>query len=169
MMALLAWTRNIKRDGPFWTKGNDVLKALRKLLKILAIFCVAEPVRLSNLKGRSNLCASGWTEVGSTEARHAEIGLSLPTDLFFVEEEVNLKFLLLSLLDLLIVPRTLELCKSTWDSSIYYQLKLHKWIWLKCMHCKDCLPRWPSGKEWACQCRRRGFDLWVGKIPWSRK
>ena len=29
-----------------------------------------------------------------------------------------------------------------------------------------------SGKESACQCRRckrRGFDPWVGKIPWRRK
>ena len=29
-----------------------------------------------------------------------------------------------------------------------------------------------SGKEPTCQCRghkRRGFDPWVGKIPWSRK
>ena len=34
------------------------------------------------------------------------------------------------------------------------------------------LPRWYSGTESACQCRRhtrRGFDLWVGKIPRSRK
>ena len=34
------------------------------------------------------------------------------------------------------------------------------------------LPRWHSGKESACQCRRckrPGFSLWVGKIPWSRK
>ena len=34
------------------------------------------------------------------------------------------------------------------------------------------LPRWCSGKESACQCRRlqrRGFDAWVRKIPWSRK
>ena len=34
------------------------------------------------------------------------------------------------------------------------------------------LPRWRSGKDSACQCgrrRRRGFDPWVGKIPWSRK
>ena len=31
------------------------------------------------------------------------------------------------------------------------------------------LPRWLSGKEPACQCRHRGFDLWVGKIPWRRK
>ena len=33
-------------------------------------------------------------------------------------------------------------------------------------------PWWFSGKELACQCRkcrRQGFDLWVGKIPWSRK
>ena len=26
-----------------------------------------------------------------------------------------------------------------------------------------------SGKESACQCRRHGFDTWVGKIPWRRK
>ena len=34
------------------------------------------------------------------------------------------------------------------------------------------LPRWLSGKEYACQCRRfrrLGFDPWVGKVPWRRK
>ena len=31
------------------------------------------------------------------------------------------------------------------------------------------LPRWCNGKESACQCRRRGFDPWVGKIRWRRK
>ena len=33
-------------------------------------------------------------------------------------------------------------------------------------------PRWCSGKEPACQCRRcrgQGFDPWVGKMPWRRK
>ena len=33
------------------------------------------------------------------------------------------------------------------------------------------LPRWLSGKEPTCQCRRRkrpGFHQWVGKIPWWR-
>ena len=30
------------------------------------------------------------------------------------------------------------------------------------------LPRWLSGKESACQCRRHTFDPWVGKIPWRR-
>ena len=30
------------------------------------------------------------------------------------------------------------------------------------------LPRWLSGKESVCQCRRYGFDSWVGKIPWRR-
>ena len=30
-------------------------------------------------------------------------------------------------------------------------------------------PCWLSGKETACQCRRHGFDPWVGKIYWSRK
>ena len=31
------------------------------------------------------------------------------------------------------------------------------------------LPRWLSGKESACQCRRQEFDLWIQKIPWRRK
>ena len=28
---------------------------------------------------------------------------------------------------------------------------------------------WPSGKESACQCKRRGFYPWILKIPWKRK
>ena len=31
------------------------------------------------------------------------------------------------------------------------------------------LLRWLSGKESTCQCRRPGFCLWVGQIPWRRK
>ena len=31
------------------------------------------------------------------------------------------------------------------------------------------LPWWLSGKKSTCQCRRREFDPWVGKIPWRRK
>ena len=34
------------------------------------------------------------------------------------------------------------------------------------------LPRWCSGKESACHCRRHkrhGFNPWVRKTPWSRK
>ena len=31
------------------------------------------------------------------------------------------------------------------------------------------LPWWSDGKETACQCRRRGFDPWVGKTPWRRE
>ena len=31
------------------------------------------------------------------------------------------------------------------------------------------LPSWLSGNESACQCRRRRFHPWVGKIPWRRK
>ena len=30
-------------------------------------------------------------------------------------------------------------------------------------------PRWPGGKEFACHCRRLGFDPWIRKIPWRRK
>ena len=34
------------------------------------------------------------------------------------------------------------------------------------------LPKWLSGKESTCQCRRLkrcGFDPWIRKMPWSRK
>ena len=31
------------------------------------------------------------------------------------------------------------------------------------------LPWWLSGKESTCQCRRCGFNPWVGKIPWRRQ
>ena len=31
------------------------------------------------------------------------------------------------------------------------------------------LPRWLSGEESSCQCRRLGFDSQVGQIPWRRK
>ena len=34
------------------------------------------------------------------------------------------------------------------------------------------LPRWCSGKESVCQCRRSrrsGFNPWVGNVPWRRK
>ena len=31
------------------------------------------------------------------------------------------------------------------------------------------LPWWLTGKESACQCRKHGFDPWIGKIAWKRK
>ena len=31
------------------------------------------------------------------------------------------------------------------------------------------LSKWLSGKESTCQCRRRGFDLWVRKIPLEKE
>ena len=37
---------------------------------------------------------------------------------------------------------------------------------------KSCFPGGANGKQSACQCRRhkrRGFDPWVGKIPWRSK
>ena len=36
------------------------------------------------------------------------------------------------------------------------------------IRCLSSLPWWLSGKESACQCRRPGFNPWVGKIPWRK-
>ena len=35
-------------------------------------------------------------------------------------------------------------------------------------HTQGRIPRWLSCEESACQCRRHGFDPYVGKIPWRR-
>ena len=46
-------------------------------------------------------------------------------------------------------------------------------IWLMCYLDKErdqeAFPRWLSGKESTCQCRRLRFNPWVWKIPRSRK
>ena len=71
----------------------------------------------------------------------------------------------------------LENQKDTDDYSCQYQMRRRKGgelHWLIWAHLSACLglPRWHSGRESACQCRRCkrcGFDPWVGKIPWRRK
>ena len=37
------------------------------------------------------------------------------------------------------------------------------------VNCLKGLPWWLSGKESAWQCRRHGFNPWVGKMSWRRK
>ena len=36
---------------------------------------------------------------------------------------------------------------------------------IQCQESRPFLPRWLSGKNSTCQCRRHRFDPWVGKIP----
>ena len=46
----------------------------------------------------------------------------------------------------------------------------HSLIYIFLLEFKCGLPRWLSGKESTCQCRRfSGFDPWDGKITWRRK
>ena len=46
--------------------------------------------------------------------------------------------------------------------------RLSKGVFLS-LHGQARLPWWFSSKESTCQSRRRGFDLWVGKVPWRTK
>ena len=72
-------------------------------------------------------------------------------------------------------PRGFIVLGFTFRTILYYELVFiygtrHglKFIFLR----KVGLPTWLSGRESVCQCRipkRRGFNPWVGKIPWSRK
>ena len=48
-----------------------------------------------------------------------------------------------------------------WSSSLLY--------WGFCFCTLIGLSWWLSAKEPICQCRRFGFNPWVGKIPWRRK
>ena len=58
----------------------------------------------------------------------------------------------------------------------------HKQVYISLLHSKPYIKvhllyiihafHWISSKESTCQrrrCRRRGFDRWVGKIPWKRE
>ena len=38
----------------------------------------------------------------------------------------------------------------------------------RCPHLNSGLPSWLSGKESSCQCRRRRFGPWAGKLHWRR-
>ena len=41
--------------------------------------------------------------------------------------------------------------------------------WLKWLSSSSSSSWWLSGKESGCQCRRRGSNPWIRKIPWRRK
>ena len=70
-------------------------------------------------------------------------------------------------------PSSLDGLRGSTSRIIFFegrQMFLLTIIRVECF-CKG-LPRWLSGKEPPCQCRRhrrRGFDPWIGKMPWRRK
>ena len=50
----------------------------------------------------------------------------------------------------------------------------HLWLFkhvinINILYRQEVISRQLSGEESACQCRRRSFNFWVGKIPWRRK
>ena len=52
---------------------------------------------------------------------------------------------------------------NTGNSSVYSWVRSSKAYQIKAF------PGGPTEKEPTCQCRRCGFDPWVGKIPWRRE
>ena len=54
-------------------------------------------------------------------------------------------------------------CKQFWETS-------WGWILIRLYHIDlwEGLPRWLSGEELACQCRRCWFDPWLGRSPGGR-
>ena len=70
----------------------------------------------------------------------------------------------------------ITICQPLWFLGLQIQIRNSPWIKRLKDHLRRCeermgLPRWCSGKDSACQCRRgkrHGFSPWVGKIPWRR-
>ena len=62
------------------------------------------------------------------------------------------------------IPWTEKLCRL---QSMGLQRLRHDWATNPSLHFMgfEGLPWWLSSKESACQCRRHGFDPWVGKNP----
>ena len=61
--------------------------------------------------------------------------------------------------DLILCTLTVVMGTQPWT----HVIKLHKTKYT------DELPRWLTGRESTCWCRRCGFDPWVRKIPWRTK
>ena len=63
--------------------------------------------------------------------------------------------------------------REAWCTEAHGVAKSQTWLSnLTELNISNGLPRWLSGKESTCQCRRcrrHGFSLWVGKIPWRMK
>ena len=87
----------------------------------------------------------------------------------------SLIYMLISIYYFIQIPLGgLWLYRQYWQGS---QKRIHNRSILLCgLHqvtypfvCFQWLPRWLSGKESTCQCRRCGFEPWVRKIPWRRK
>ena len=58
-----------------------------------------------------------------------------------------------------------RIINSLWVNKIISAMPL--WVGLALVQING-LPKWLSGKDFACQCRRQGFDPCVGKIRWRR-
>ena len=70
-----------------------------------------------------------------------------------------------------ICPRAGRPVPRAWHRGSW-QWVVAKWMhdgWIRRQESRTELPRWLSDKESTCQCRRRGFNPWVGEIPWRRK
>ena len=83
---------------------------------------------------------------------------------------------MLKLVAYVLICKARKRCKrlylSAFISSAYHnkmpQTAINRHLFLILLEAEG-LPRWLSGKESACQCKRHGFDSWVGKSPWRRK
>ena len=104
-----------------------------------------------------------------SNCRRAGSSLGFTSSIYLIYSSSDVLFLNLSY--------HLAYWEAVWNISTYL---LEHWIPFGFGHINNLegnkvygwLPRWLSGKEFACQCRRckrHEFDPWFGKIPWRTK
>ena len=89
---------------------------------------------------------------------------SLTWNKMSIFKEISKTFCFLSLQHFLFIPY-FPAYSSSFSLILFF-------FFFKSMISLQGFPRWLSGKEsaWQCRrCRRRGFNLWIRKIPWSKK
>ena len=95
--------------------------------------------------------------------------MNITETLFFLEKHLHVCICIIvynnETLEIPEISTSSKVNQQTVLSSYSRHLGSRKYYWTSA----SWVPWWLSGKESACECKRRGLDPWFGRIPWRRK